>query len=189
MANKGKFLSLILVVLMMMAAAITVNKTIFGHSLEKTSPKEEQSITESDEVTVLPDGNVIIHTKGMPKTVDGYAGPVPLDIYITDGKISEVKALPNAETPSFFKRASQLLSEWNGKTPSEALEMRVDAVSGATYSSDAIMSNVYAGLAHYQKVSGKPASNTPWKIWVALAVTLAACIAWFIHARIRKTQN
>lgn len=118
MANKGKFLSLILVVLMMMAAAITVNKTIFGHSLEKTSPKEEQSITESDEVTVLPDGNVIIHTKGMPKTVDGYAG-----------------------------------------------------------------------LAHYQNVSGKPASNTPWKIWVALAVTLAACIAWFIHARIRKTQN
>ena len=54
--------------------------------------------------------------------------------------------------------------------------MKVDAVSGATYSSTAIINNVNIGLAYYQGVGNRPTNTTPWKIWVALAVTLAACL-------------
>lgn len=176
MTTKGKILSLVLVILMMMAAAITVNKTLFCQSLGRSETKDMRSEVPADTIIMLSDGNTVIHTEGMKGTITGYAGPVPLDIYIKDGKISHIKALSNAETPSFFNRAAELLNKWDGKTPAEALEMKVDAVSGATYSSSAIISNVNAGLAHYQNTNTKPGNNTPFKIWVALAVTLAACV-------------
>lgn len=162
--------------LMLIAAAITVNKAVFGHNIQETQSTEENFSASEDPVIVGPDGSVIIHTAELPGTINGYAGPVPLDIHLADGKVSEIKALPNADTPSFFQRASALLDSWIGKTPGQALEMKVDAVSGATYSSAAIINNVNVGLAYYQGVGNKSTNTTPWKIWVALAVTLAACI-------------
>lgn len=176
MIKKYNILSFILVVLMLIAAAITVNKSVFGHNIDNAQAAEGKAIVAGDEITVDSDGTAVIHTKGMPATINGYAGPVPLDIYVKEGKISEIKALPNAETPSFFKRASDIFSAWVGKSPEEALKTNVDAVSGATYSSAAIISNVNAGLAYYQGTANKAANATPWKIWVAFAVTLAACI-------------
>lgn len=164
---------------MLIAAAITVNKTVFGYDICKP---ESQVVTDtgaaiaSDTITIEPEGTTIVHTSMLSGTIDGYAGPVPLDIYISDGKIAEIKALENAETPSFFNRASELLTVWTGKTPGEALNMHPDAVSGATYSSEAIISNVNAGLSYYQGVQSQSSSHTPWKIWIALGVTLAACI-------------
>lgn len=127
-------------------------------------------------MATAPGGDTVIHTADAPGVIDGYAGPVPLDIYISDGKITEVRPLPNAETPSFFKRAAEVLPLWVGKTPQEALTLRVDGVSGATYSSIAIINNVHAGLATYEGDASASRQSVPWKVWVALAVTLAACI-------------
>lgn len=177
---KEKMASLALVILMLAAAAITVNKTVFGISVQQKVSSESSSdgpeMGNDDHVTVLPDGTTVINTSNLTKTITGYAGPVPLEIYIKDGKISDIKPLSNEETPSFFNRASALLQSWIGKTPQDALAMNVDAVSGATYSSNAIISNVNAGLAYYDGTANKPHNNTPIKIWIALAVTLAACI-------------
>ena len=170
--KKEKVLSLIVALLMMVAAAIVVNKAVFGHAIAAAG-----EVAESDEAaTVTPDGEVILHTADVPGCIDGYAGPVNLDIYISDGKIREVKALDNVETPGFFKRAAVILSEWVGETPEEALLLKVDAVSGATYSSQAIITNVNATLARYEGMKAAKAPATPWKVWVALAVTLCACI-------------
>lgn len=175
--KENRIFSLLLALLMLIAAAITVNKAVFNHNLVKTASYEDASTAVTgDTVTVTSAGNAIIHTAGLPGTINGYAGPVPLDIYITDGKISQIEALPNAETPSFFKRASGLFNNWIGKSPAEALEMKVDGVSGATYSSAAIINNVNEGIACYRGTENKSPDRTPWKIWVALAVTLAACI-------------
>lgn len=173
MMMRNRIWSLILALLLVMVAAITVNKAVLGYSYQQPAPGDQQ--VESEAVTVLSAGQTVIHTDDVPGTIDGYAGPVPLDIYITDGKISDIEASDNAESPSFFNRASALFSAWIGKTPGEALEMKVDGISGATYSSTAIINNVNAGLAYYQGADKRRAS-VPWKIWVALAVTLAACI-------------
>lgn len=176
MIKKDKLLSLLLVLLMLVAAAITVNKSLFGTSIAAPVRSADQPAESTDAITRTPDGNVIIHTAAIPGTINGYAGPVNLDIYISDGKISEIKPLPNVETPSFFRRAAALLSAWNGKTPEEALDLKVDAISGATYSSSAIINNVSQGLALYDGISGPSSRSTPLKIWIALAVTLAACV-------------
>lgn len=171
MIKKEKVLSLIVVLLMMIAAAITVNKAVLG---QQVTPAEPAPAEEAESVTV--DGEVVIHTADVPGCIDGYAGPVNLDIYIADGKIREVKALDNVETPGFFKRAAVILPEWAGMTPEDAMQLKVDAVSGATYSSQAIITNVNAGLAYYEGTKAKGSADVPWKIWVALAVTLCACI-------------
>ena len=46
-----------------------------------------------------------------------------------------MEALPNSETPDFFHEASALLTRWDGKTTEQALAMKVDGVTGATFSS------------------------------------------------------
>lgn len=192
MKKSSKYFSLLIALVMMAACAITVNKTLFNHSLVEasavgaSSSEEDASDvpSESDIITRLADGTEIIHTASLEGSVVGYAGPVPLDIYIKDGVITGIEPLDNVETPGFFRRALPLLDNWLGKTPQQALDTKVDAVTGATYSSTALMSNVDAGLSYYIGAQTKPEPSTPWKIWVALAVTLAACILpLFVHKK------
>ncbi len=169
-----KILSLIVALLMMSAAAITVNKKVLGHEV---MPAEEQAVAvHTDTMSLMPDGTVIIHTAPFAKKNIGYAGPVPLDIYIKDGKVEEIAPLPNSESPSFFNRASALFEKWVGKTPQQAVKLEVDAVSGATYTSMAIINNVNDGLDYYLGANAGGSHSLPLKMWVALIVTLAACI-------------
>ncbi|MDE6485696.1 MAG: FMN-binding protein [Duncaniella sp.] len=169
-----KILSLIVVLLMMGAAAITVNKRIIGHEIVKAH--EDAVAIDTDTMTVMPDGNIVIHAAPFAKSNIGYAGPVPLDIYIHDGKIAQIEPLPNSETPSFFNRTKVLFSKWEGQSPDRAAKLHVDAVTGATYTSMAIINNVNDGLDYYLNIEGGTSHSFPAKMWIALLVTLAACI-------------
>jgi len=97
---------------------------------------------------VLEDGTVVINTTDIAKDVQGYVAGTPVEIYLHDGKIQNIKPLPNQESPGYFYTVvkSGLLKKWNGLTPKEALDVHVDAVSGATFSSTAVIQNVQAGL-------------------------------------------
>ena len=56
------------------------------------------------------------------------------------------------ETPRFFEMVkSGLLNKWNGMTVKQASSAKVDAVTGATYSSNAVKENVRLGLEYYKK--------------------------------------
>jgi len=81
--------------------------------------------------------------------IKGFNGPTPLQIALDEkGKILEVQVLNNNETPSFLKRVvdAGFLESWNGLTVEEALNKEVDAVSGATYSSNGIKNSLKARL-------------------------------------------
>ncbi|MDE5968436.1 MAG: FMN-binding protein, partial [Muribaculaceae bacterium] len=144
-----KLLSLLLVVLMMAAASLTVTSSWSSRNISRQNDSNLPTEPAYEAITTAADGVTVVHTAKLSGTTNGYAGPVDLDISLADNKITEIKALENTETPSFFKRASELLTSWNGKTPEEALEMKVDAISGATYSSAAIIDNVNVGLKYY----------------------------------------
>lgn len=92
---------------------------------------------------------VVISTALYAKDVKGFAGPTPLYIYVdTQGVVKNIIAADNAETASFFDRAfSQLIPQWTGKRTSEASTLQVDAVTGATFSSKALIANVQQTLA------------------------------------------
>ena len=91
---------------------------------------------------------LVVNTTDLCKDVIGYDGPTPLKITIVKGVVAKVEALPNTESPSYFERVLQsgLLKAVVGKTPAEAAKMPLDAVSGATYSSEAVIENLRAGL-------------------------------------------
>ena len=82
----------------------------------------------------------------------GYRSTTLLKIFIKNDKIDHIEALKNQETPKYFKLVKdQILQAWNGKTVKKAVKQKVDGVTGATMSSDAVKANVKAGLEYYQK--------------------------------------
>lgn len=75
----------------------------------------------------------------------GFAGPTPLLIaFGTDGKVKDVVLLRNDETPGFVKKVKRtgLFTRWNGLSAKDAASMEVDAVSGATYTSMAVINTI-----------------------------------------------
>ena len=147
----ARLLSLVVVVLILAAAAILRDGRILGHDLRKA---HEATALKNDTLEVTPDGAFVVNTKPLAKDVQGYGGPVPLKIHIKDGRVAAVEAEPNAESPDFFNRAKELLNHWQNKSVDEALAEEVDAVSGATFSSRAIIANMQRGLA-YAKQHGQ----------------------------------
>ena len=95
-------------------------------------------------------GTTIVNTSSIVKA-RGYHGKTPVKIYIKGNKITKIESLPNQETPSIYASAEELLKKFIGKTVNEASTMKVDGVSGATYSSKALIENVKGGRKYYQE--------------------------------------
>ncbi len=102
-------------------------------------------------VVTQKDGLVLINTTTLCAKYEGYNGPTPVLITLKEGKVAQVQALTNQESPAYFEllKEEKLYDRWNGLTPAEAAELEVDIVSGATYSSDAIIHNVRQGIIYY----------------------------------------
>lgn len=194
-----RLLSLVVVMLVLSAAAILRDGRIFGHDLRQTHAAVASVAQGSDTLSVQPDGTFVVNTRVLAKDVQGYGGPVPLKIHIDkDGRLTAIEAEPNAESPSFFDRAKELFSRWQGKTIDEAMAEDVDAVSGATFSSKAIIRNVQRGLAYAkqhgladggkgaQKESAERTVATGWtlgSIVALIAVLLGAVVPLFTNNR------
>lgn len=177
-----RLLSLVVVMLVLSAAAILRDGRIFGHDLRQTHAAVASVAQGSDTLSVQPDGTFVVNTRVLAKDVQGYGGPVPLKIHIDkDGRLTAIEAEPNAESPSFFDRAKELFSRWQGKTIDEAMAEDVDAVSGATFSSKAIIRNVQRGLAYAKQHGladgGKGAQEESAERTVATGWTLGSIVA------------
>lgn len=139
------FLSLLTCLLMVLAVSIRRDGKILGHELTSTAAATET--TSGDSLRALPDGTIIVNTSQLGKDIIGYSGTVPVEITLKDDRVVSVVALKNLETPAFFRDVEPLLQSWDGKTIEEARQLKVDVVSGATYSSQAVIGNVQRGLA------------------------------------------
>ena len=83
----------------------------------------------------------------------GYGGDVPVMVGITaEGTISAIQVMDNDETPGVGKKVMEadFTGQFQGKTGSD----EVDAITGATYSSNAVFEVVDAAMAAYQTVKG-----------------------------------
>ena len=110
------------------------------------------SLRPAEDVIAKEDGMDVINTTSLAEDVEGYAGTTPLKIYVKKGKIERIEALKNVETPKYFALIKRdLLNKWNGLTVKKAAAQQVDVITGATYSSDAVIENVRRGLEFYQK--------------------------------------
>lgn len=107
---------------------------------------------QSSVITKMADGTYVVNTTTLASDVKGYRSTTPLKIYIKNNKVEKVEALKNQETPKYFVRVkNEVLSKWNGLKVAKAVKKKVDGVTGATMSSDAVKENVKRGLDYYQK--------------------------------------
>lgn len=179
-----QLLSLLTCVLLVMAVSIRRDGKVVGHELKQ----QQADSTKTETMVVLEDGSVRLNTTELGKDIIGYGGTVPLEIILEDGRVKSIKALENSETPDFFKEASALLTKWNGRTVVEAQKLKVDAVSGATFSSKAIIGNVQRGLQYAEK---NPIQDSIWAdldfsskaIAGLIVVLLAAIVPLFVKDR------
>lgn len=78
---------------------------------------------------------------------EGYKGPVPVPVAVIlsgDGTVVSTAVLPCSDTPKFIKRVEKagLLNSWDGRSAADAVSLQVTTVTGATYSSQAIINSV-----------------------------------------------
>jgi len=127
------------------------------------------------------DLGVIISSVPYARDVEGYAGTTPIYIYVgTEGKVEALAPADNEETADFFEHAWDGLSEkWNGMRAEDAAKLQIDAVSGATYSSKAIIANVQAALAAYSASSHSQLA-APTIGWGKTAAVLVVLVIGFL---------
>ena len=185
MENKHSFFdrlcALVTCVLILLAIAISRDGTVFNHKVGKDN-------TEAAEEVPAPviNGSAIINTTELATDVMGFAGPVPMEVVIVDGIISDINLLPNSETPGFIARVEdELISKYKGMNVNDAVSAKFDAVSGATFSSMAVIENMHRALV---QATGADESTTAaaateeeskaisWKVIAALLVSLCAAI-------------
>lgn len=79
---------------------------------------------------------------------------IPLRIYLSQGKVTKIEAYDYLESPEYFADLeAKLLGQYDGLTIQDALNKEVDAISGATESSTAVLKSIRVGL-EYAKSKG-----------------------------------
>ena len=109
------------------------------------------SFMAGDDTMTKENGVYVINTTELGKNVEGYNGPTPLKIYINNNKVEKIEALKSFETPKYYVKVKKaLLEKWNGLKVKDAKALKVDGVTGATFSSEAVIKNVQVGLDYYE---------------------------------------
>mgnify|MGYP006320922133 FL=1 len=184
--NVKQILCFTVCLFMMVSISVRRDGKLLGKPLYSDSI-ENKVLPNSNSIKTLSDGTIVVNTTIIGKDINGFGGNVPLEIYIKADKIIKIIPLKNSETPEFFALASQLFGRWINKSVEDALaEKDVDAISGATYSSKAIIANLHRGLEEVQKthptVIKEDNAVFDFKYIIGLIVILsAAFVPLFIH--------
>lgn len=110
-----------------------------------------QSFMVGDDTMTKEDGVYVINTTEIGKDIEGYQATTPLKVYIKKDKVEKIEFLKSQETPKYYVKVKKaLLNKWDGKKVKDAKTQNVDAVTGATYSSEAVIENVRLALDYYQ---------------------------------------
>ncbi len=97
----------------------------------------------SDSPYVTAKGDTLIVDTTVPgEGIKGFAGPVPIKVYVVKGRVEGIELGENCETPRFIHRVYNIITPyWIGLKLKDAAKADVDAVTGATYSSNALIEN------------------------------------------------
>ena len=99
------------------------------------------------------DGTYIVNTTTIANDVEGYAGPTPVEVYIKKNAIVKVVPLKTMDGPKYVAKVkNQMLTKYEGmKVEKKNPLPKVDGVTGATFTSDAMREHINRAIAYYQK--------------------------------------
>ena len=127
-------------------------KILSGLALVVLAAIMQSAAPQDDQVMTKENGTYIVNTTTLGKKVIGYVDATPVKIHIKKNKVEKVEFLKNKETPKYFAKVKNALqTKWDGQKVKDAAQLKVDAVTGATFTSEAIIKNVQLGLEYYQK--------------------------------------
>ena len=97
-------------------------------------------------------GTYVVNTTTLAKDVEGYNGTTPVEVYIKKNKIVKVVPLKSQEGPKYVAKVKKgMLPKYEGMNVKKGTVADVDAVTGATFTSEAIKENVKRAVAYYNK--------------------------------------
>lgn len=160
--NKTGFYHYILFILLLVAVGISSGWdfkfwgesdkiTLELRTINEIFPRANDWIETSENVFLVVSGNDTIGSGILVSDNIGYGGRVPIFIGMKGDSIVKIQLLPNKETTEFLEyiEEAELLAKWEGMAIKNVSEMEVDAVSGATETSNAIIRAMRQGSALY----------------------------------------
>lgn len=134
----------------------------------------------------------VLSSRRFSNVLSGYGGQTPVVLFMdTLQRITAVEMLPNYETKRFVRRVEEsgLLNQWSGRRIGE--RVNADAVSGATYTSNAVIANVEATL-EYVSQNSVLAKGINWDILLPqlmiMVVVILSLVCFFAPARTKKLR-
>ena len=98
------------------------------------------------------DGTYVINTTTLAQDVEGYNGPTPVEVYIRKNKIVKVVPLKSQEGPKYVAKVKKgMLPKYEQMNVKKGTVQDVDAVTGATFTSQAVQENIRRAVAYYKK--------------------------------------
>ncbi|HXK80948.1 MAG TPA: 4Fe-4S binding protein [Bacteroidales bacterium] len=188
------------------------NGKLFNQEISSSTSKE-QNIPDSLEMIVphFPDcsfdkdGNELIvynsdgtfrarllFTQPICKHIKGYGGNIPFIIVLSkNNKVEKLILLPNNETPNWIEslKMQGFFDAWNGLNVEESLNKKVDAVTGSTYTSNAVIESMQVRLAEYSQSIKKKRVIDSKKLILNIfsgLVILFALLSFFFTKKFKK---
>ena len=128
-------------------AAVTVGITYSTVMAVRSNNEALNKVAEGSQITETTDFTDGLNDGEYEGTADGYGGPITVRITIKDGKLTDIVIVSHSETPEYFDKViNEILKSGS---------VNVDAVSGATITSNAIKKAVAEAL---QKAGFKKAN-------------------------------
>ncbi|RJP61035.1 MAG: 4Fe-4S binding protein [Candidatus Auribacter fodinae] len=123
--------------------------------------------------------------------INGYAGTVPLLIGLDNNyTITSVVILPNSETPDVLKYITKkgLFNSWNSLTTQQALQHKVDTISGATITTNAIIQSIIKRLEllNHQVPSRCNSGASLMKNGIAFLAVAFGLLSFFVPGAIQR---
>ena len=122
-------------------AAITVGITYSTVMAVRSNNEALNKVAEGSQITETTDFTDGLNDGEYEGTADGYGGPITVRITIKDGKLTDIVIVSHSETPEYFDKANAVINEIL-----KSGSVNVDAVSGATITSNAIKKAVAEAL-------------------------------------------
>ena len=98
------------------------------------------------------DGTYVVNTTTLAADVEGYNGPTPVEVYIKKNKIVKVLPLKSQEGPKYVAKVKKdMLPKYEQMNVKKGTVQDVDAVTGATFTSQAVQENIRRAVAYYKK--------------------------------------
>ena len=98
------------------------------------------------------DGTYVVNTTTLAQDVEGYNGPTPVEVYIKKNKIVKVVPLKSQEGPKYVAKVKKnMLPKYEQMNVKKGTVPEVDAVTGATFTSNAVKENIRRAVDYYKK--------------------------------------